>query len=126
MTDAVPTGAVDDVDQTRRKFLTIATAATAAAGAVFAITPFVLSWEPSERARAMGAPVTVDLSKLELGQMVTYVWRRQPIYVFKRSPEVVAGLPAHDSQLKDPKSKQSEQPPYAANENRARRADIAV
>ena len=67
----------------RRKFLTMATGATAAAGAVFAISPFIASWEPSERARALGAPVTVDLSKLEVGQMVTYVWRRQPIYIIQ-------------------------------------------
>ncbi len=126
MTDAVATGVPSDVDQGRRKFLTLATTATAAAGAVFAITPFIASWEPSERARALGAPVTVDLSKLEVGQMVTYVWRRQPIYIFKRTPEMVASLPAHDGRLKDPQSKESEQPAYARNERRSRRADIAV
>jgi ubiquinol-cytochrome c reductase iron-sulfur subunit len=126
MTDAVVTGEHSGVDQDRRKFLTVATSATAAVGAVLAITPFVASWEPSERARALGVPVTVDLSKLELGQMVTYVWRRQPIYIFKRSPETVAKLAAHDGQLKDPQSKESDQPPYARNERRSRRADIVV
>jgi ubiquinol-cytochrome c reductase iron-sulfur subunit len=126
MTDAVATGEHSEVDKGRRKFLTVATSATAAAGAVFALTPFIASWEPSERARAMGAPVTVDLSKLEVGQMVTYVWRRQPIYIFKRSPEMVASLPSHDARLKDPQSKESDQPPYALNERRSRRADIAV
>jgi ubiquinol-cytochrome c reductase iron-sulfur subunit len=126
MTDAVVTGEHSEVDRGRRKFLTVATSATAAAGAVFAISPFIASWEPSERARALGAPVTVDLSKLEVGQMVTYVWRRQPIYIFRRSPEMVAGLPSHDTRLKDPKSKESDQPAYAQNENRSRRADIAV
>lgn len=126
MTDAVATVSDDEVDQGRRKFLTVATTATAAVGAVFAISPFVASWEPSERARAMGAPVTVDLSKLEVGQMVTYVWRRQPIYVFKRAEAVVQNLAAHDNRLKDPKSSESEQPPYARNERRSRRDDIAV
>lgn len=126
MTDAVATGEHSDVDQGRRKFLTVATSATAAAGAVFALSPFVASWEPSERARALGAPVTVDLSKLEVGQMVTYVWRRQPIYIFKRSSETVADLPGHDGRLKDPKSTESDQPAYAKNEQRSRRADIAV
>jgi ubiquinol-cytochrome c reductase iron-sulfur subunit len=126
MTDAVATGEHSEVDQGRRKFLTVATSATAAAGAVFALTPFIASWEPSERARALGAPVTVDLSKLEVGQMVTYVWRRQPIYIFKRSPEMVASLAAHDARLKDPHSKESEQPAYAHNERRSLRADIAV
>jgi ubiquinol-cytochrome c reductase iron-sulfur subunit len=126
MTDAVATGEHSEVDQGRRKFLTVATSATAAAGAVFAITPFIASWEPSERARALGAPVTVDLSKLDVGQMVTYVWRRQPIYIFKRSPQMVASLPTHDARLKDPKSKESDQPAYALNERRSRREDIAV
>ena len=126
MTDAVAT--VDDksVDLGRRKFLTAATSATAAVGAVFAVSPFVASWEPSERARALGAPVSVDLSKLEVGQMVTYVWRKQPIYIFKRAPITVTSLPANDKRLKDPKSLDSEQPPYARNEHRSRRDDIAV
>jgi ubiquinol-cytochrome c reductase iron-sulfur subunit len=126
MTDGAATIGGTDVDLGRRKFLTVATSATAAVGAVFAMGPFVASWAPSERARAMGAPVTVDLSKLEVGQMVTYVWRRQPIYVFNRAPGVVSSLPAHDSRLKDPKSLESEQPPYARNERRSRREDIAV
>ena len=126
MTDGAATIGGTEVDLGRRKFLTVVTAATAAVGAVFAVTPFIASWEPSERARAMGAPVTVDLSKLEVGQMVTYVWRRQPIYIFKRAPGVVSSLPAHDSRLKDPKSLESEQPAYAKNEHRSRRDDIAV
>jgi ubiquinol-cytochrome c reductase iron-sulfur subunit len=126
MTDGAAT--VDDtaVDLGRRKFLTVATAATAAVGTAFALSPFIASWEPSERARAMGAPVTVDLSKLEVGQMVTYVWRRQPIYIFRRAPGVVSSLPAHDDRLKDPKSLESDQPAFARNEHRSRRGDIAV
>jgi ubiquinol-cytochrome c reductase iron-sulfur subunit len=126
MTDAVATGGLNEVDQGRRKFLTVATSATAAAGAVIALGPFVASWEPSERARAMGAPVSVDLSKLEAGQMVTYVWRRQPIYIFKRSKETVADLSHHDNRLKDPGSKESDQPAYAQNEQRSLRPDVAV
>ena len=126
MTDGAATIGGTEVDLGRRKFLTVVTAATAAVGAVFAVSPFIASWEPSERARAMGAPVTVDLSKLEVGQMVTYVWRRQPIYIFKRAPGVVSSLPAHDSRLKDPKSLQSDQPAYAKNEHRSLRDDIAV
>ena len=126
MTDAGAISNEGGVDQSRRKFLTVATAATAAVGTVFAATPFLASWQPSERARALGAPITVDLSKLELGMMNTYVWRKQPIYVFRRTPEAVAGLAAHDAQLKDPKSTESDQPAYAANEMRARRADVAV
>jgi ubiquinol-cytochrome c reductase iron-sulfur subunit len=126
MTDA---GVINDdgaVDLSRRKFLTAATSATAAVGVVFVATPFVSSWKPSERARALGAPITVDLSRLEIGQLVTYVWRKQPIYIFKRSPETVEKLAAHDAQLKDPKSADSDQPTYAANPMRSVRAEVAV
>jgi ubiquinol-cytochrome c reductase iron-sulfur subunit len=126
MTDAVVTDDPGAVDLGRRKFLTAATSATAAVGVVFAASPFVASWQPSERARAMGAPISVDLGKLELGQLVTYVWRKQPIYIFRRSPETVARLAAHDGQLKDAKSADSDQPAYAVNEMRSRRADVAV
>jgi ubiquinol-cytochrome c reductase iron-sulfur subunit len=126
MTDAGASAEVELVDYSRRKFLTAATSATAAVGVVFAASPFVASWQPSERARALGAPVTVDLSKLEVGQMIMPVWRKQPVYVFKRPPELVAKLATHDARLKDPKSADSEQPAYAMNERRSRRDDIAV
>ena len=126
MTDPGAQADAAAVDQDRRKFLTVATGATAAVGVVFAASPFVASWQPSERARALGAPITVDLSKLEVGQMVTYVWRKQPVYVFKRSPATLANLAAHDARLKDPQSAESEQPAYALNERRSRREDIAV
>ncbi|HEX9474861.1 MAG TPA: ubiquinol-cytochrome c reductase iron-sulfur subunit [Steroidobacteraceae bacterium] len=126
MTDAGASAEEETVDYGRRKFLTTATSATAAVGVVFAASPFVASWQPSERARALGAPVTVDLSKLEVGQMIMPVWRKQPVYVFRRPPELVAKLGAHDNRLKDPTSADSEQPAYAMNERRSRRADIAV
>jgi len=126
MTDAGASADQELIDADRRKFLTAATSATAAVGVVFAAGPFIASWQPSERARALGAPVTVDLSKLEVGQMIMPVWRRQPIYIFRRPPELVAQLAAHDARLKDPKSADSEQPAYAMNERRSRRDDIAV
>ncbi|MCC7462016.1 MAG: ubiquinol-cytochrome c reductase iron-sulfur subunit [Gammaproteobacteria bacterium] len=114
------------VDHSRRKFLTVATSATAAVGAVFAATPFVASWQPSERARAMGAPVEFDFARLEPGQMVTLVWRKQPIYVVRRTEASVKALAAHDAELKDPESVASLQPAYAKNEFRARRPDLLV
>jgi ubiquinol-cytochrome c reductase iron-sulfur subunit len=126
MTDAGVINEDGAVDLSRRKFLTAATSATAAVGVVFAVTPFVSSWKPSERARALGAPISVDLSRLEVGQLVTYVWRKQPIYIFKRSPATVEKLAAHDAQLKDPKSAESDQPSYAANAMRSVRPDVAV
>ena len=115
-----------DVDMSRRKFLTAATAATGAVGAVFAAVPFVASWKPSERARALGAPTEIDLSKLEPGQMVVSSWRRQPVYVVRRTPEMVADLPKIDSQLKDPASGESDQPDYAKNPVRSVKPEILV
>jgi ubiquinol-cytochrome c reductase iron-sulfur subunit len=122
---AVPAGG-DEVDLSRRKFLTRATIATGAVGAVFAAVPFIESWSPSERARAAGAPVTLDLSKLDPGQMATPVWRRQPIYVVRRTPDMVSRIAGHDADLKDPHSKDSKQPPYASNDLRSRTAEFLV
>ena len=115
-----------EIDPGRRKFLTVATSATAAVGVVVAAVPFVASWAPSERARALGAPVEVDLSKLQVGQMITPTWRLKPIYIVRRDPAMVEQLPKHDNSLKDPKSENSIQPTYARNEMRARRADLLV
>jgi ubiquinol-cytochrome c reductase iron-sulfur subunit len=114
------------VDESRRKFLTLATSATAAVGAVLTAVPFIESWQPSERARALGAPVPLAIDKLEVGQMVTTTWQKKVIYVVRRSPQMVAQLSAHDSRLKDPKSDDSDQPEYAKNEMRSRRADVLV
>ncbi len=117
---------VTEVDDSRRKFLTFATGATAAVGAVLAAVPFVESWFPSERARALGAPVEVDLSKMEVGQLITPVWRTQVIYVVRRPLDLVAKLKQNDERLKDPDSKESIQPDYARNEMRSRNAEYLV
>ena len=116
----------DDVDQSRRKFLTSATIGVGAVGAVLAAVPFVASWKPSERARALGVPTDFDLSKLDAGQMAIILWRKQPIYVVRRTPEMVAKLQGHDDSLKDPASADSEQPDYAKNPIRARKPEILV
>lgn len=116
----------DEVDSSRRKFLTTATVATGAVGAAFALVPFVASWQPSERARALGAPTELDLTKLAPGQMATIIWRKQQIYVVKRTPEMVESLAGHDGELKDPTSEKSEQPEYARNAVRAVRPDVLV
>jgi len=119
-------GANDEVDLSRRKFLTAATSATGAVGVVFAAIPFVASWKPSERAMALGAPTEFDLSKVEAGQMAIITWRKQPIYVVRRTPDMVERLKGHDDMLKDADSKHSEQPDYAKNTQRSRKADILV
>ena len=110
----------EEVDLSRRKFLTSATIATGAVGAAFTAVPFIESWSPSERARAQGVPTEVDLSKVEPGQMITPVWRKTPIYVVNRTPEMVKQVAGHDSELKDPNSEDSKQPPYAKNALRSR------
>jgi ubiquinol-cytochrome c reductase iron-sulfur subunit len=116
----------DDVDTSRRKFLTTATVATGAVGAAFVLVPFVSSWKPSERARALGAPTELDLSKLEPGQMTIVTWRKQQIYVVKRTPQMLETLANHDAELKDPNSEKSEQPAYAKNAVRSANPDVLV
>jgi ubiquinol-cytochrome c reductase iron-sulfur subunit len=108
-----------EVDQDRRGFLIFATVATGAVGAAFAAVPFIASWSPSERARAAGAPVEVDVSKIEPGQMVQAVYRKKVMYIVHRTPEMLAALAGHDGDLKDPESRDSEQPGYAQNASRA-------
>jgi ubiquinol-cytochrome c reductase iron-sulfur subunit len=116
----------DEVDLSRRKFLTRATIATGAVGAAFAAVPFIESWSPSERARAQGVPTEVDLSKVEPGQMITPVWRKQPIYVVRRTPDMLGRVAGHDGELKDPTSQYSDQPEYAKNPLRSRTPEFLV
>ena len=97
----------DEVDLSRRKFLTRATIATGAVGAVFAAVPFIESWSPSERARAQGAPTELDLSKIDVGQMAVTVWRRSPIYVVRRTPDMVARVSGHDARSQGSRSPRS-------------------
>jgi ubiquinol-cytochrome c reductase iron-sulfur subunit len=93
---------------------------------LFTAVPFVESWLPSERARAQGGPVSLDFSKLDAGQMTIVTWRRKPIYIVRRTPAMLSLMGNHDARLKDPESSHSEQPPYAKNPLRARRADLFV
>jgi ubiquinol-cytochrome c reductase iron-sulfur subunit len=117
----------DGVNSGRRKFLTAATSAVGVAGAVGIATPFVGSWNPSAKAKAAGAPVKVDISKLEPGQMMTEEWRGKPVYVLRRTPQQVDDLAGLDSQLKDPESAiEGSQPGYAEGIARAIRPEIFV
>jgi len=121
-----PVTAAAEVDQDRRGFLTFATVATGAVGAAFVAVPFIASWSPSERARAAGAPVEVDLAKIEPGQMLTIPYRKKPMYIVHRTPEMLGHLAGHDAKLKDPESKDSEQPDYARNAQRAVKPEFLV
>ena len=92
MADSGAITADEGIDGSRRSFLLVATAAAGVTGAAFTAVPFISSWAPSERARALGAPTEFDLSKLEPGQMTSVIWRKQPIYVVHRTPAMVESL----------------------------------
>jgi ubiquinol-cytochrome c reductase iron-sulfur subunit len=116
------------VDRSRRTWVAIACGA-GAVGGVAAAVPFVASFEPSERARAAGAPVEADISGLKVGEQLTVEWRGKPVWIVHRSPEQVAALPKHDNELADPKSERKPDeltPEYARNENRSRKPEYLV
>jgi ubiquinol-cytochrome c reductase iron-sulfur subunit len=116
----------EQVDESRRHFLLVATVATTVAGAALTAVPFLASWKPSARAQALGGPVEADISKLEEGSLGKWIWRGQAIYIVRRSKEMVDKLPANDPNLRDPKSEESEQPDYAKNEMRSIKPEILV
>ena len=124
----LPVEGVEEVDHSRRHLLTAATVGIGAVGVAFAAVPFIASWEPSARAKALGAPVSVDASKLEDGQMLKVAYRGQPVFVIRRSKSVVAALGNHDDLLADPKSEDSVQPDYikASGADRSRTPDYWV
>jgi ubiquinol-cytochrome c reductase iron-sulfur subunit len=95
-------------------------------GLAFAAIPFIESWFPSERARALGGPVSVDTSKIEPGQMILVTWRRKPIFVVRRTAQMLALLRNHDERLKDPDSRNSQQPLYTTNTYRSIRPEVFV
>ena len=116
----------DDVNPGRRRFLTAATTVVGGVGVAFALVPFFSSMQPRAKARAAGAPVRADISKLEEGQMIRVKWRGKPVWVVKRTPDMLDTLPTLDDQLRDPTSQESEQPKYAQNEVRSIKPEILV
>src|SRR5262245_30358412 len=116
----------DQVDSGRRQFLTVATVATGAVGVAFAAVPFIASWKPSARARALGAPVEVDISKIEPGAMIKREWRGRAVYTVNRTPHMLAQLEGMASAHRDPDSKNSEQPDFARNAARALKPEYLV
>ena len=116
------------VDRSRRTWVAIACGA-GAVGGVAAAVPFVSSFEPSERARAAGAPVEADISGLKPGEKMTVEWRGKPVWIVRRTPEQIAELPKNDAELADPKSERKPDeltPVYARNENRSRKPEFLV
>ncbi|HKK22544.1 MAG TPA: ubiquinol-cytochrome c reductase iron-sulfur subunit [Pseudohaliea sp.] len=116
----------EDVNNGRRRFLTVATSAVGAAGVVGIAVPFVGSWNPSAKAEAAGAPVKADLSKLEPGAMVVVEWRGKPVYVVHRTAEMLELLSSVDGYLKDPASENAIQPPYVSGIERSIRPEFLV
>lgn len=116
-----------EVDLEKRQFLAAATAAFGAAGAAGVAVPFVGSMLPSERAKAAGAPVEVDISGIAPGEIKTAEWRGQPVWIIHRTDEMTAELPKHNDQLSDPDCEvASQQPVYCKNSDRSIKPNIGV
>jgi ubiquinol-cytochrome c reductase iron-sulfur subunit len=116
------------VDASKRTWL-IASGCAGVVGGGFAAVPFVSSMQPSERAKAAGAPVEVDISALQPGEKLTAEWRGKPVWIVRRTPAEVAALPKHDAELADPQSKRKQDeltPPYARNETRTIKPEVLV
>lgn len=117
----------DGVNNGRRRFLIATTAVGGGVGAVGVAVPFVKSWNPSEKAKAAGAPAKADVSKIEPGAMIVVEWRGKPVYLVRRTDETVGFLEGLADELKDPNNTDlGQQPEYANNVQRSRKADIVV
>lgn len=117
----------DEAINPRRRRLLILTTGLGLVGTGFAATPFVKSMLPSARARAAGAPVEVDISRLEPGQILTVEWRGKPVWILRRTEKMLATLPRVEPQLADPKSAvEEQQPPYARNPTRSIKPEVLV
>ncbi|WP_248798907.1 ubiquinol-cytochrome c reductase iron-sulfur subunit [Pseudomonas sp. MWU13-2105] len=116
----------DGVNAGRRRFLVAATSVVGAAGAVGAAVPFVGSWFPSAKAKAAGAPVKVNISKIERGQQMIAEWRGQPVFIVHRTPEILGNLAKIEDRLSDPDSKASTQPTYVDPKNRSIKPELLL
>ncbi len=115
------------VNKGRRRFLVGATSVVGAVGAVGVAVPFVASWQPSAKARAAGAPVRADISKLEAGQRMTVEWRGRPVWVINRTEEMIERTREFDaSRLADPASEELHQPSYVSGPLRSIKPEIGV
>ena len=110
----------------RRHFLAVATSVTGGVGIALTAVPFLASWKPSARAQAAGAPIEVDISKLEEGALLRVEWRGKPVWVLRRTPIMLERLEKSKEKLRDPDSDESIQPPYAKNEFRAINENVLV
>lgn len=119
--------AAESVNHGRRRFLTASTVVVGGVGGIFAAIPFYSAWKPSARAVAAGAPVSVDISKLAMGEQLVVAWRSRPIFIVRRSSEMLAVLPGEKDRLKDPDSSVvDQQPEFAKNEYRSLKPELLV
>jgi ubiquinol-cytochrome c reductase iron-sulfur subunit len=114
------------VDHGRRRFLTATTTVVGAVGAAYTAVPFVASWTPSARAKAIGAPVEVDISKLEPGQLMRVKWRGKPVFILRRTKAALTALGEVEGQLRNPGSDDEQQPGYARNQHRSIAPEVLV
>jgi ubiquinol-cytochrome c reductase iron-sulfur subunit len=110
----------------RRQLLIAATSAVGAVGVVGAAVPFVKSWNPSAKAKAAGAPVEVNISKLEVGQKLVVEWRGRPVWIVRRSEQSLKDLEQSKAPLRDPSSNESKQPEFAHNAYRSIKPEFLV
>lgn len=114
------------VDRRKRRFLIAATTVVGGVAGVAVMVPFVMSMLPSQRAKAAGAPVEVDISKIEPGMLLAVEWQGKPVWLVNRTKEMLAMLPKNDPHLLDPKSEQPQQPAYCKNEWRSIKPEFLV
>ena len=117
---------VDQKMDSSRRTLLLATSAAGGVAAVATAEPFVASLTPSERAKAAGAPVEADISKLAPGEMMTVEWRGKPVWILRRTPEMLASLDKTDEKVSDPNSEKPQQPEYATNKHRSIKPEYLV
>lgn len=113
-------------DAGKRRFLIAVTSAAGTVAGAGMLWPFLASWGPSERAKAGGAPVEVEIGNLEPGQLVRSEWRGKVVWVVRRTKEMLDSLKAVEATLADPNSESSDQPPYAKNDTRAIKPEYFV
>lgn len=116
----------EGVDTSKRQFLTSALTVVGAVGSGYLTVPFLAQMQPSTKAMASGAPVTVDISKIEPGQLIRVEWRGKPVWVLYRTPAILETLSSLDSQLSDPFSNESQQPVQSKNSARSIKPEIFV
>lgn len=113
-------------DAEKRQFLTAAVTVVGAIGAGFVSVPFLASMEPSARTKAAGAPIEVDISKIESGQLIRVEWRGKPVWILNRTSEMLEILTTIEDRLRDPNSEESAQPAYSKNQTRSIKPELFV